>query len=133
MSLTADIYDVFATQAGAFAAAQGLTISYPGIHFTPPDTGSWLELIPFWNDGIDYGVATSGPTVEQGFFRLMVCCRSGAGLTAPQQLAEAVIAAFPKGSTFGPASTDGMPSMGGPFQHDDRVVIPVTIRWRATR
>lgn len=133
MSLTTEIYDAIATQAGAFAAAQGLTISYPGIHFAPPDSGAWLELIPFWNDGIDYGVATDGPTVEQGFFRLMVCRRLSQGLAPVQQLAEAVIAAFPKGSTFGPASTDGMPSMGGPFQHDDRVVIPVTIRWRATR
>lgn len=133
MSLTADIYDAFAVQVEGFATAQGLRVAYPGISFDPLNDKTWLEVQTFWNDGINYGMANSGPTVEQGFFRILVCRRPGAGLMDPQAVAESIVRAFPKGSQFGPARTERAPSLSGPVQSDDKMVIPVTIRWRATR
>ena len=133
MSLTTDIYDAFAELAGEFAADKVLPIAYPGISFTPPASGMWLELRPFWNDGENYGLADDGPTSEQGFFRLMACSRVGAGINDVQDLAEDIVAAFPKGTMLAKARVERMPTMSGPIQDDDRTTIPVTIRWRATR
>lgn len=133
MSLTTEIYNAFSIRAGAFAAAQGLPIAYPDISFTPPPIGQWLEVRAFWNDGANYGMADDGPTVEQGFFRLMACGRTGSGLMDLQTLAESIVAAFPKGTMLAKARVERSPSMSGPIQDDDRSTIPVTIRWRATR
>lgn len=133
MSHTTAIYDEFAIRLGALADGLGLPVSYPGLHFTPPDDGLWLELLVFWNGNIPYGLANSGPTIDQGFFRVMVGYRHGAGLMPAQQLAELVIAAFPKGSTFARARVEQTPALSGPIQMDDKLFVPVTIRWRATR
>lgn len=135
MSLTVDIYDAFALKVAAFASglSPALEVSYTGLQFDPPDAGDWLELDTFWNDSANYGWADDGPTVEQGFFRLTACTRSTTGLNGVQGIAEDILAEFAKGTTFGGARVERAPTIGGPIQHDDRLEVPVTIRWRATR
>jgi len=133
VSHSTDIYDAFAVQLAAFAAGEGLAVGYPNIHFTPPDSGLWLELMVFWNGNTNYGLADAGPTVEQGFFRVMVGYRPGAGLMPAQELAESVIETFPKGSLFATARVEQTPALSGPVQLDDKLFVPVTVRWRSTR
>lgn len=132
MTTITDIYDEFAVLVTAFAAAQGVTVSYPAISFVAPDTGEWLELLVFWNGSENYGVGNGGPSIENGFFRLVVNSRSQ-GVMAAQKLAEEVVTAFRKGTTFAGARVESMPSIGGPFQEDDKIIVPVTITWRASR
>lgn len=129
---TTAIYDEFSKLVTSFSDAQGVGTAYPGLHFKPPSQGEWLELLAFWNGNKNYGLSNAGPSIEQGFFRLLVCSRSE-GLMKAQALAEKVVAAFPKGVVFAGARVETQPSISGPFQEDDKIVVPVTIRWRATR
>ena len=132
--MTPAIYDDFCLTVATFASGHSpaLPVSYPAVPFTPPDEGIWLEVVAIWNGNTNYGVAQSGPSVEVGMFRVLVMSR-GVGLVAPQEMAELVSDAFPKGSVFGTAMTDTAPEITGPIQHDDKLMIPVTVRWRATR
>lgn len=97
----------------------------------PAGTDQWLELVPFFNGTTNYAVGSLG--VERGIFRVIVTSKLGWGINSAEKLANQIIAAFPKGSKFGSAVTDEMPSKSGLIQETDRVMIPVDIRWRATR
>ncbi|MBN49988.1 MAG: hypothetical protein CMN85_10635 [Spongiibacteraceae bacterium] len=133
MSLTTDIYNAFAPLVTAFAGgySPAIPVAYPGVSFDPPDEGNWLELVPVWNQGENYGLADEGPTVERGFFRILVSYRTG--FVSAQTLAEEVVSAFGKGTTFGGALVYESPSITGPVQSDEKTMLSVTIRWRATR
>lgn len=135
MALTSNIYTAFCQQVKEFASTGGrsLAVSYPASHFTPPDSGLWLQIVPFWNEGREYGLARNGLKVEEGFFRVIVLSRLGAGLGPAQDVAEELIKHFPKGSAFGGAVTDTRPRLSGPLIDDDKIAIPLTVRWRAAR
>lgn len=136
MSLTTDIYNAIAPLVTAFAAAQSpaLPVAYPGLPLDPtPDDGIWLDFRVFWNDGEELGWDDSGMTVERGFFRVIVCSQPGEGIVASQQIAELLVAEFAKGTEFSTARVDRSPTIGGPIVESDRVMIPVTVWWRATR
>lgn len=114
------------------AAAFPSTYTIPaGVSAAAPSSGEWLEVRTNWIGSTEYAVGNLA--VERGFFRVLVCGRLGTGLLPLQTLAEQVIAAFPKGSSFAGAVTDERPSLSGPTEDKDRLIIPVTIRWRATR
>lgn len=126
---TTAIFDSFNAQISATFPA--LEVGHQGVTFQPPESGNWLEVIANWNGSSEYGI--QNPAVERGFFRVLVCGRHGKGLVPVQEVAEQIVSAFPKGSAFGAAVTDERPSISGPIVDKDRLTIPVTIRWRATR
>lgn len=132
---TATIYDAFAASVTAFAQnyTPELPVAYPGINFSPPDTGLWLELICFWNGSINYGLADDAPAVQQGYFRIIAWSRQGGGLMAAQELADDIEAAFPKGSEFDTARMYKMADKSGPVEDDDRIGVPVSLYWRTIR
>lgn len=125
------ILSAISSNARAIGQARSVPVAYPGVDFTPPDSGLWMELLVFWNGSQDYAVGRVA--VGRGFFRLMVCTRPGAGLVPVTQLSEAIIAYFPKGTLLGPARTDSTPSTGGPIITSDKLIIPVTVQFRSTR
>lgn len=129
MSDTA-IYDAFAGLVGAFAASIGLPCSYPGISFTPPTSGSWLELQWFPNQTQNYGMEDDGPSLMQGFGQLAACYRPGAGIMVGTQLTDQIIAAFAKGTTFAGMRVYRKPWTSTIIQDPDRDMHPVTIMWR---
>lgn len=133
MAITADILDAFCAHIGATAQTLSLPVAYPGVAFKPPAAGGWIEVAAHWNGNEPYGLPNSGPSIELGFFRVLVCWRLGSGPMAAQSAAESVIAAIPKGSTFGPALTERAPSLSGAMADPDRIILPITVRWRATR
>lgn len=124
------IYDAFATLVGAFAAAQGVLCSYPGVGFTPPSAGVWLELQWFPNETQNYGTADDAPSLLQGFAQLSACYRPGAGLTPGNQMADKIIAAFGKGATFAGVRVYRKPWVNSVIADPERVMHPVTIPWR---
>lgn len=133
MAVTSDILDAFCGHVAIVAAGLGLPVGYPGVRFTPPTAGGWIEVDAHWNGNTPYALAADGPSVELGFFRVLVNWRTGAGPMPAQDAAEAIAAAIPKGSTFATAMTERQPSITGLLVDPDRLVIPVTVRWRATR
>ena len=44
-----------------------------------------------------------------------------------------IAAAFPKGTIFGGARQDERPSISSVIEDGDKIIVPVTVSWRATR
>lgn len=55
VSNNTDIYNAFAAIVGTYAASKSLPVAWPGINFTPPATGAWLEVAWFPNQTMDKG------------------------------------------------------------------------------
>lgn len=133
------IFNAFCGKIATFAISGSpslnLPVSYPGIAFTPPDTGQWLEVLAFWNGGGDLGLEAGSDAYDQGFFRVMICGRTGAGLGKIQDIADDLRGEFPINTKFGGARTERTPTFGGPITDDARKVIyiPMTVRWRSIR
>jgi len=125
-----EIYDAFATLVGAFAASQGLPCSMPGVAFTPPVEGRWLELQWFPNETQNYGMDDDGPSLMQGFGQLSACYRPGAGIMVGTALTDAIIAAFGKGTAFAGMRVYRKPWTSSIIQDPERHMHPVTIPWR---
>lgn len=127
------IYAAFAAHLANFVASLSPPVpcAYPGVHFTPPGEGLWLEAAWFANRSVNYGVGDDGPTLHQGFFQVSVCDRPGHGIVPSAAMADAVIAGFPKGTQIGPASVYEKPSRGKTLEADEKLVTPVSIYYRA--
>ena len=93
-----EIYDALITILND--AALGYSVAYPGYNFTPPDSGVWLEVMFMPNRGITYDVANTEDITPQGLFQVTVYDRPGNGIDALDAAAEAVKAAFPKGTVI---------------------------------
>lgn len=127
------IYDAFALKVDTFAAqfSPPLPVSYPGVGFDPPASGSWLEVQWFPNKPENYGLANDGPTLLQGFAQLSVCQRPGGGIVSGLELVDLVIEAFPKGTVLhGGIKIYERPGVSQVIQDPARLAYPVTMRWR---
>lgn len=129
MSNTA-IYDAFAGHVGEFAAAIGLPCSYPGLGFTPPANGPWLELQWFPNQTQNYGMGYDGPSLLQGFGQLSACYRPGGGIIVGTKITDQIIVAFAKGTAFAGVRVYRKPWTSSIIQDPERIMHPVTIPWR---
>lgn len=127
---TTSAYDAFALQAGAFAAARALPVSFPGLKFDPPDEGQWLEVSWVPGPTQNYGLADNGPSLLQGLAQVSVCERPGAGIARLAELADEVIAAFAKGTEFDTVRVYRRPYQSGAITDPARVMVPVTIMWQ---
>ncbi len=127
---TGPIYDAFAALVGAFAVAEGLECSYPGVTFDPPSNGAWLELQWFPNQTQNYGMGDAGPSLLQGFAQLSACHRPGQGLAPGTTITDKIIAAFGKGTTFAGVRVYRKPWVNSIISDPERMMHPVTIPWR---
>lgn len=131
MSTTA-AYDAFCALAGTFGQAQGLLVSSPGIGFRPPAQGLWLEVTWVPNATQNYGMSDDGPSLHRGLAQISVCGRPGAGIMPLTQVADAAIAAFRKGTTFGGMRVYRKPYQSAPIEQPERLMVPVTIMWQGS-
>lgn len=127
---TGPVYDAFAELVTAFAVTEALPCSYPGVGFDPPTAGLWLELQWFPNETQNYGTGDDGPALLQGFAQLSACDRPGRGLAPGAALADRVIAAFSKGTTFAGVRVYRKPWVNSVIADPERVMQPVTIPFR---
>lgn len=126
------IYDGFCDLLAAFAAqfSPPLSVAYPGIGFTPPSAGQWLELVWIPNETENYGTADDDPSLLQGLAQVNVCYRPGPGIVGGLALAKQVIAAFGKGTEFAGMRVYRKPWVASVIEDPERVMHPVTIPWR---
>lgn len=126
------IFDAFAELLAAFAAGQSpaLTVAYPGIGFTPPTAGEWLELVWIPNETQNYGIADDGPSLLQGLAQVNVCYRPGHGIVRGLALCDAVVIAFAKGTEFAEMRVYRKPWVASVIEDPERVMHPITIPWR---
>lgn len=133
MSTDAAIYSAFAVLVTSFAAGLSppLPVAYPGIPFTPPTTGEWLELAWFPNETQNYAMDNAAGAVHSGFFQVAACERPGAGIMVGATLAGAVVSAFPKGTAFSGATVERKPWISSVLVMDEKLIYPVTVRYRS--
>lgn len=132
MSLTA-IYEAFAERLTLFAGeySPALPVAYPGIAFTPPDGGVWLQLRWFPNETSNYGVQNDGGSTLQGFGQVTVCSRPQS-IVAALEVADSCVAYYAKGTTLASAKVERPPWASSVLEEPDRIMVPVTVRWRGT-
>lgn len=133
--MTPTIHNAIGEQVTAFAGtfSPPLSVGFPGLPFTPPSTGQWLELKLFSNGNEDYGLADDGPSNDYGFFRVILNTRPGDGFVNPADVTDAACVAWRKGTMIAEARVERPPSVMGPVTEPDRIQWPVTVRYRATR
>lgn len=127
---TTSAYDAFGLLVADFAHSQGLPISLPGIGFSPPERGLWLEAAWVPNATQNYGLADDGPSLHRGLAQISVCGRPGAGIMPLTEVADAAIAAFGKGTTFGGMRVYRKPYQSAPIEQPERLMVPVTVMWQ---
>ena len=110
--------------------AQDVPVAYHAVGFEPPSAGLWLELQWFPNGAQNYGMADTGPTLLQGFAQLSACDRPGRGLAPASTLADAVVEAFAKGTTFAGMRVYRKPAISSVIEDPARLMLPVTVMWR---
>ena len=112
------------------AASLGYDIAWPGLNFTPPESGVWLEVTFLPNRGIDDGLANDSDVVPQGIYQVMAVARPGTGLFPVTNAAQSVIDSLPKGTNIaGLVRVHRHPYQGSAIKEGDRVMIPVTIEY----
>lgn len=122
------IYDAFAAAVATYAGTAPLPVAWPGIAFTPPDAGEWLEVLWFPNETQNVTLGNDG-SQHRGFGQVSCCMRAGVGIEPVMVRAEAIIALFAKGTTLGAARVERKPWMSTILTAGDRVSAPVTIRY----
>lgn len=127
--MNSEAYNAFATMLASFAQAQGVPVAFPGVNFTPPDSGLWLEASWVPNVPLNYGIGDDGPTQERGLAVVTVCGRPGGGIGAVLALAEAVRQAFGKGTRLGPVRVYAKPALNQLPAEPARLACVVTAQW----
>ena len=106
-------------------------IIWPGHKDVPPDNGMWLEPGFFPNEPEDITWDT-GCVDTRGFFQVLVYYRPGQGQIEPSELADALIAHFPKGLRLGSVRVRKLPWQSPSITDRDgsKLFIPVTVSYK---
>lgn len=112
-----------------------LRIAWPNTKFTPPASGDWLEVAYLPNTNVNQFLASDDETLHRGLFQVTVVSELDKGLTAPLDLAGAVVERFASGTIlygdgFKIRVTD-KPSVASPIKDAPNLRTPVTVRWQA--
>jgi hypothetical protein len=134
MDVDAQIYEALVAHLQDFVNqfSPPYKVGYPGVNFTPPNSGQWLEVRFFPNETQNYGIADEGPHDHRGFFQVMVCERPGGGITVGTMVADAVIAHFDKGTVVEPARINRRPWLSNIVHAPERTLYPVSIPYEAS-
>lgn len=119
---------------GAMARMDSLTttlpIAWPGVNFTPPQSGYWFEIRHFPNEPSNLGLGDTAKQEYRGFVQVSVFGRPGSGIFGMTDEAENVVAHFAKGTDLGPVKVRVRPYISPPIPEDTHIQIPVTIPYR---
>lgn len=124
-SLTLAIFEAVKS----FADTNGLEVKYPGKKFDTPDSGNWLELYLIPNDYDPY--LSDAEIISRGMFQLNVGGRPDDSILNQQAIADLIVLQFPKGTIIGDVVVYQTPMTASPVELDDRVLVPVTIRYHS--
>lgn len=126
--MSTDNLEAFLTRLNAFSYSPAPQILWPNIQATPPATGLWIEAGYFPNEPIDNTWGDDCAN-DRGFFQMLVGCRKGTGETTASDLADALVAWFPKGLEIGTVTVRKRPTRGPAFVDEDKVFIPITVHY----
>ena len=103
-------------------------ILWPGKSSNPPEAGMWLQPAVFPNEPNDIAWDNDACVDTRGWFQILVYFRPGQGVIVPSQLADALIAFFPKGSALDAVRVRKRPWQSPVITQDSsKLYIPVTV------
>lgn len=112
------------------AANFGYPVAWPGVDFTPPDTGIWIEPVIIRGDGIDIGLPMDSLYMPNGTFRIGVCTRPGNGVVAVAAVAETIAATLVKGTRFADGTfIVNQPKVQAAIIEPHRITMPVSMAY----
>lgn len=129
----ARIYDALVAKVATLGG--GLPVSYPEATptFAPPANGKYLAVSYFPNRPAWEGV--SAGRIDQGLLQISVVWPKNAGLVAPLDIAETIIAHFALGTVMVSGTVkvkvSRQPWAAAPLSEADKVMVPVSIPWSA--
>jgi len=125
---TTDILDAALAKLETFTYAPQPEIMWPGIQGDPPESGIWLQVRFAPNEPYDIAWDDDACIDTRGHVRILVYFRPGQGQIVPSELADALIAFYPKGSSLGPVRVRKRPWQSPMVTEDaSKLYIPVTI------
>lgn len=125
---TTDILDAALAKLETFTYVPQPEILWPGIQAEPPDEGIWLQVRFAPNEPYDLAWDDDACVDTRGHLRILVYFRPGQGQIIPSELADALIAFYPKGSDLGPVRVRKRPWQSPMVTEDaSKLYIPVTI------
>jgi hypothetical protein len=126
---TTEIVQAAFTRLKAFEYEPQPEILWPGKQEKPPESGMWLEPMMFPNRPRDE-TWDEGCLDTRGFFQILVYFRPGQGQIEPSELADALIAHFPKNLLLATVRVRQRPWQSPVVTEDSsKLHIPVTIPW----
>ena len=114
-----------------------LQIAMPNVDFpksgqTKPDNYLKADFMPIPTTNTELG---AGQEQHRGMLQVSVFWKKGAGIIKPQEVSDAIVAHFAKGTKIYSGglkiSIDRKPYAASPLQETDRVQVPVSIRYHA--
>ncbi len=124
--MSTDILTACLTRLQSFSYSPAPTILWPNVQSTPPATGLWLEPGYFPNEPID-DTWSQDCAETRGFFQILVGYRKGTGEISASELADAVVAWFPKTTALDGVVVRKRPTRGPAYVDEDKCFIPITI------
>ena len=105
-------------------------IAWPGVNFTPPNNGQWLEVILLENDPQQDYIGNDAPVCERGIITISAVTRPGLGEVGIETLARTVQSKFPKGKVIsGALRVKKAPARRGVITDPDALRLPVDIEY----
>ncbi len=127
---TTDILKAAFEKLEAFVYSPQPPILWPAVVRTEgtPESGMWLQPRFFPNEPNDIAWDDSACVDTRGFIQILVYYRPGQGPVDPSELADALIAHFPKGTDLGPVRVRKRPWQSPAVTEDSsKLFIPVTV------
>jgi hypothetical protein len=90
------IPDLLLKKLNAVGFMTGVQRSLPGINFTPPNQGYYLEARFLPNRNNNFGLSNDSPTQRLGIFQVAVCFPTGTGIIEPTEIAAQIVSHFDK-------------------------------------
>lgn len=135
MSETKDIAHALQTRLAAFAGIAADRIAWPGVDFTPPGDGLWIEVSFHANEPAFNEIGYSSPVRRDGWLQMSVVTRRGAGVIGVLDMAEDLADHFPAGAVYTSNGVDvritRKPGPESPFEDDGLIRCPVKARYLA--
>lgn len=125
---TTEILEAALAKLETFVYVPQPEIMWPGIQEDPPQEGIWLQIRFNPNEPHDDAWSNDACIDTRGHLRILVYFRPGQGQLVPSELADALIAFYPKGSALGPVRVSKRPWQSPMVTEDSsKLFIPVTV------
>lgn len=121
------IYDALLTRCGTVPGSY--PTSYPNQTFSPPQTAPYLLVEVFPNR--PRWEALGPGKLDQGVLQITVVSPKRTGLIPIAEIANTILAHFPKGLRFDGVRVAGEPWVAQPLIEASEIRLPVTIPWVA--